>query len=124
MKVLDKPTPKWFKSVSSNLSKIEANKAAYEDLDEGTRAPGEKVFAAAREFVEILGQESDVNLEEPRITVSVNGQLGLAFGGKKRSLDVLFTPKTHFYFKDADIGEDSGEGTSKAIELATTYFRL
>jgi hypothetical protein len=124
MKVLDKPTPKWFKSVSSNLSKIEANKAAYEDLDEGTRAPDEKVFAAAREFVEILGQESDVNLEEPRITVSVNGQLGLTFGGKKRSLDVLFTPKTHFYFKDADIGEDSGEGTSKAIALATTYFRL
>jgi hypothetical protein len=124
MQVLDKPTPKWFKSLSSNLSKIESNRAAYEDLEEGVVAPSEEVFFAAREFVRILGQHPDVNLEEPRITVSVNGQLGLAFGGPKRSLDVLFTPKVHFYFKDTTIGEDSGEDPRKAIELVTTYFRL
>ncbi len=124
MQVLDKPTPKWFKSLSSNLSRIESNRAAYEDLDEGAVAPSEEVFFAAREFVKILGQNPDVNLEEPRITVSVNGQLGLAFGGQKRSLDVLFTPKVHFYFKDTTIGEESGEDPRKAIELVTTYFRL
>ena len=52
MKVLDKPAaPKWFKSLSSNLSKIEANKAAYEDLEEGVVAPSDEVFTAARKFV-------------------------------------------------------------------------
>ncbi len=124
MKVLDRTAPKWFNSVRSNLDKTEANKAAYEDPEEGVVAPGELVFAAARDFINILNESSDVDLEEPRISVSANGHLGLAFGGAKRSLDILFTPRTHFYFKADGIGENSGEDCGIAIELATKFFCL
>lgn len=122
MKVLDKPTPKWFKSLSSNLEKIEANRAAYEDPDEGVVAPSDEVFAVAKRFIGRLSALENLDLEEPRISISVNGHLGLAFGDAKRSLDVMFTPKTHFYFKALGVGEDSGEDSDKAIELVTKYF--
>lgn len=124
MKVLDKPAPLWFRSLTTNLNKVEANRAAYEDLEEGVVAPSQDVFTAAKAFIDSLNKYSLVDLEEPRISVSANGNLGLAFGGAKRSLDVVFTPKTHFYFKDSLIGEHSGDDCSKAIELATSYFRL
>lgn len=124
MQTLERPTPKWFKSLSSNLDKLEANRAAYEDYAEGIVGPSDDVFAAAREFIKKLGESKEQNIDEPRISVSVNGHIGLAFGESKRSLDVLFTPKTHFYFQAVDIGEEPGEGCDKAIELVTRYFRI
>lgn len=124
MRVLDRPAPKWFQSLSLNLHKIEENKAAYEDPDEGVVAPSEEIFEIAKSFISRLGTFSDLELEEPRISVSANGHLGLAFGGAERSLDVLFTPKVHFYFKHSTVGEESGNGCDKAVDLITRYFRI
>jgi hypothetical protein len=124
MKVLDKTAPKWFQAASNNLSKIEANKAAYEDLEEGVKAPSDEIFGSVNVFLVTLSKNVEGELEEPRITVSPNGHIGLSFGGKKRSLDVLFTPKVHFYFKDELQGENSGNNRSLAAELAVKYFRL
>jgi hypothetical protein len=124
MQTLDKPVPRWFQSLTSNLNKIEENKSAYEDLEEGMQAPSDEVFKAAHRFVDELGKFVDLNIEEPRINVSVNGKLGLAFGGQSRSMDVLFTPKMHFYFQDSVKGSNSGEGSGEAIRLVTENFAI
>ena len=122
MKVLEKITPEWFKSAWKNLELLQENASAYEDPEEGDKAPTAEVFEAVKTFLRKLGEPGSPNLEEPRFAVSPNGQIVLAFGSKKRSLDVRFTPQVHYFFKDAETGVTSGEEMAPAIELAQKYF--
>lgn len=124
MSTILRNTSKWYQAAKASLADIETNECAYQDAEEGDKAPTEIVFEATKAFLEKLSQEGNFEMEQPRINVSPNGHLGLSFGDKKRSLDVLFTPEVHFFFKDELVESISGECDTTAINLATKYFRL
>lgn len=117
-------TSQWYQAAKLSLAGIETNASAYEDVEEGDKAPGEEVFEAAKAFLEKLSHMGNFEIEQPRINVSPNGHLGLSFGDKKRSLDVLITPKIHFYFKGEHLKSVTGDCETEAVNLATKYFRL
>jgi hypothetical protein len=124
MQVLDKPSPKWYSSISSTINEIEANCAAYEDKEDGVFAPGRKVFERIRAFIGALKMDESGELESPRISVSDNGNLDLIFGSKKRSLDITFTGNSTLYFFRKDEEKRSGDGDSQAIKLISEFFRI
>jgi hypothetical protein len=124
MSTILRKTSKWYEAAEASLGLIEANVQDYEDLDEGDKAPTQEVFAATKAFLGKLNTEASFEIEQPRINVSSNGHLALSFGSKKRSLDILFAPKVHFYLKGDSVQTETGECESQALELALKYFRL
>ena len=124
MKVLEKQvSPEWFELTLKKLDRLEAHAEDYEDKEEGDIAPTKEVFEAVREFLKHLRDKNE-KLEEPRLVVSPNGHIVVVFGGKKRSLDVRFTPKCYFYFKDNNEAPTTGEKLDGAVELAAKYFKI
>lgn len=124
MKVLEKLSPEWFQAAWKNLELIENNADAYEDPEEGDKAPSKEVFEAVKGFLNTLKDVGDTKLEEPRFFVSPNGQIVVAFGSKKRSLDIRFTPNVYFYFKDSQLAPATGDNMNDAVQLTSKYFRI
>ena len=115
---------KWYEAAAASLGRIETNAQDYEDLPEGDKAPTQQVFEAVKAFLSELHTEGNSEIEQPRINVSPNGHLALSFGSKKRSLDILFAPKVHFYIKGDSAQVETGECETRALNLTLKYFRL
>src|SRR5438309_12055878 len=99
-----KVSPDWYSSTLRRLNDVQASESEYEGAEDFFPPP--QVFTATREFIEQLADSVDesVNLEEPKVFVSPNGQLVLTWGTAQRAtLDVRVSARgASFLLKSAD----------------------
>jgi len=116
-------SPNWFASASQSLKLIQDNLAMYEN-DERV-APSNAILENVRIFLETLKDKTagHINLSEPKLFVSPNGDIVTTFGDRPQVLNVRFGNSTTFLFIHPTLGTVKGTEICDAIVLTINHFQ-